>query len=248
MEKIWLKQYPAGVPAEIDVDAVPLAGGAARGELPQVPRRCRPTGSWARRSRFGQVDELSRALAPPTCRRRAWQRGDRVAIMMPNVPQYPVAVAAILRAGLRGGQRQPAVHAARTRAPAEGLGRQGDRHPRELRRHAAAGDRQRCRPRRWCSPRWATCSACPRALIVNYVVRKVKKMVPAFDAARRRALQRRAGAGPRQDRTRRRRSGPTTSPCCSTPAAPPASARARCCCTATWSPTSCRPRPGTSRR
>ena len=47
---------------------------------------------------FGQVDDASRALAA-CLQGQGLERGDRVAIMMPNVPQYPVAVAAILRAG-----------------------------------------------------------------------------------------------------------------------------------------------------
>jgi long-chain acyl-CoA synthetase len=48
---------------------------------------------------FGELDEHSRALAG-WLQAQGLQRGDRVAVMLPNVPQYPVAVAAILRAGL----------------------------------------------------------------------------------------------------------------------------------------------------
>jgi long-chain acyl-CoA synthetase len=93
----WLAQYPAGVPAEIDPSAYPslvalMAESFARhGQLPAYRFMGRDIS-------FERVDHLSRALA-------AWLqgqgllRGERVAIMMPNVPQYPVAVAAILRAG-----------------------------------------------------------------------------------------------------------------------------------------------------
>ena len=48
---------------------------------------------------FAAVDEASRALAA-YLQAQGLEKGDRVAVMMPNVPQYPVAVAAILRAGL----------------------------------------------------------------------------------------------------------------------------------------------------
>ena len=48
---------------------------------------------------FGELDKLSAALAA-WLQGRGLQRGDRVAIMMPNVLQYPVALAAVLRAGL----------------------------------------------------------------------------------------------------------------------------------------------------
>jgi long-chain acyl-CoA synthetase len=98
MQKIWLKQYPAGVPAEIRTDVYPSLVALIDESL----RKYRDLPAYkfmGRAFSFGEVDDASRAMA-------AWLqgaglvRGDRVAIMMPNVPQYPVAVAAILRAGL----------------------------------------------------------------------------------------------------------------------------------------------------
>ena len=62
----------------------------------------------------------------------------------------------------------------------------------------------------------------PKSLIVNYVVRKVKKMVPAFDLPGAVRFNDALVAGPRQDASSRPRSAPTTSRCCSTPAARPA--------------------------
>ena len=56
-------------------------------------------------------------------------------------------------------ERQPALHAARTGAPAEGFRRRGDRHPRELRHDAAGGDCARRRSSTSSWPPWATCSA-----------------------------------------------------------------------------------------
>ena len=98
MEKIWLKQYPAGVPAEVRTDLYPslvaLLDDSFRKHRDLPACKCMGTVT-----RYGQVDDDSRALA-------AWLqslglvRGDRVAVMLPNVPQYLVAVAAILRAGL----------------------------------------------------------------------------------------------------------------------------------------------------
>ena len=98
MQKIWLKQYPAGVPAEIKTDIYPSLVALIDESLRKYRDRTAYKfmgGSFS----FAAIDDASRALA-------AWLqasglvRGDRVAIMMPNVPQYPVAVAAILRAGL----------------------------------------------------------------------------------------------------------------------------------------------------
>ena len=98
MDKIWLKQYPAGVPAEVDVDRfsslVALLDDSfvRHAALPAFRFRGRDIG-------FAQVAADSRALAA-WLQAQGLQRGDRVAVMLPNLPQYPVAVAAILRAGL----------------------------------------------------------------------------------------------------------------------------------------------------
>ena len=98
MEKIWLKQYPEGVPAEVKTDLYPSLVAL----IEESFRKYRDLPAYRFMGRvitFGQVDDASRALAA-YLQGLGLARGDRVAIMMPNVPQYPVAVAAILRAGL----------------------------------------------------------------------------------------------------------------------------------------------------
>ena len=98
MEKIWLKQYPDGVPADIKVDRYPSLVALIDESLRKY--RDRPAYKFMGRSfSFGQIDDASRALAG-WLQGQGLVRGDRVAIMLPNVPQYPVAVAAVLRAGL----------------------------------------------------------------------------------------------------------------------------------------------------
>ncbi len=98
MQKIWLKQYPAGVPAEVKTDVYPSLVALIDDSFRSHQAKTAYKFMGASFS-FGAIDDAARALA-------AWlqasglQRGDRVAIMMPNVPQYPVAVAAVLRAGL----------------------------------------------------------------------------------------------------------------------------------------------------
>jgi long-chain acyl-CoA synthetase len=93
----WLSHYPAGVPPEIDPGAyaslVDLVDEGLRRHASKPA--CRFMG---RAYTFAQVDAMSRALAA-WLQEQGVQRGDRVAVMMPNVPQYPVAVAAVLRAG-----------------------------------------------------------------------------------------------------------------------------------------------------
>ena len=98
MEKTWLRQYPAGVPAEIPTDLYPSLVAL----LDESFRKYRHLPAYQFMGRaigYGLVDDLSRALAA-YLQSLGLARGERVALMMPNVPQYPVAVAAVLRAGL----------------------------------------------------------------------------------------------------------------------------------------------------
>jgi long-chain acyl-CoA synthetase len=97
MDKIWLKQYPAGVPAQIQVDLYPSL--VALMEESFTKYRNLPAYLFMGKTvTFGQVDDASRALAA-YLQSLGMDKGDRIAVMLPNVPQYPVVVAAILRAG-----------------------------------------------------------------------------------------------------------------------------------------------------
>jgi long-chain acyl-CoA synthetase len=97
MERIWLESYPAGVPA--DVDVARYASLVAL--LEESFERYRERHAYVCMGRFlsyGELDELSRAFAA-YLQGLGLARGDRVALMMPNVLQYPIATAAVLRAG-----------------------------------------------------------------------------------------------------------------------------------------------------
>ena len=96
-ERPWLAAYPQGVPADVDTtqytSLVALMDEAFR------QYSARDAYSFMGKDvTFGETDALSRAMAA-YLQGLGLVKGDRVAIMMPNVPQYPVAVAAILRAG-----------------------------------------------------------------------------------------------------------------------------------------------------
>ncbi|MEY2686901.1 MAG: hypothetical protein RL375_1099 [Pseudomonadota bacterium] len=97
MEKIWLKQYPAGVPGQIDVARYPSLVALIEESFSNYPDRTAYRYMGQGYS-FAVIEQHSRAVAA-WLQAQGLARGDRVAIMMPNVPQYPVAVAAILRAG-----------------------------------------------------------------------------------------------------------------------------------------------------
>ena len=97
MERLWLRQYPPGVPADIDTSRCPsLVAMFEEGFNTFTAREaCVCMG---KSLSYGELDEISRAFAA-WLQSRGLKRGARVAIMMPNVLQYPVAIAGILRAG-----------------------------------------------------------------------------------------------------------------------------------------------------
>ncbi len=93
----WLKAYPQGVPHQIDPSR--YRSLVALMEESFARFAARPAYSFMGRDfSYADTDAHSRALAA-WLQERGLVRGDRVAVMMPNVPQYPIAVAAILRAG-----------------------------------------------------------------------------------------------------------------------------------------------------
>ena len=97
MEKIWLKSYPKGVPSEIDVNAYRSIPHLIDENV--VKYRDRPAYiCMGKTINFGEVDRLSTAFGA-WLQSKGLAKGARVAVMMPNVLQYPAAVFGILRAG-----------------------------------------------------------------------------------------------------------------------------------------------------
>jgi long-chain acyl-CoA synthetase len=97
MERIWLKQYPAGVPADID----PTQYSSLVELLEESFKKFSDRKAFICMDKsisYRELDELSTALAA-YLQSKGLTKGARVALMMPNVLQYPVATAAVLRAG-----------------------------------------------------------------------------------------------------------------------------------------------------
>ncbi|MCZ2136351.1 MAG: long-chain-fatty-acid--CoA ligase [Burkholderiales bacterium] len=97
MDRPWLKNYPAGVPATIKYDQYSSIVQLLEESFQKYAHRA-AFNSMGKNVTYGEVDEISRALGA-YLQSLGLQAGDRVACMMPNVLQYPIAVAAILRAG-----------------------------------------------------------------------------------------------------------------------------------------------------
>ena len=98
-DRPWLANYPAGVPAEIDVNAYRSIADVLATAFDKF--RHRPAYSNMGKSlTYGEVDRLSAQFASYLLNDLKLTKGDRVAIMLPNVLQYPIAAFGILRAGL----------------------------------------------------------------------------------------------------------------------------------------------------
>ncbi len=99
MDRVWLNQYPPGVPTDIDPDEYPSLkemfeeACAAYGNLPAFE-------NFGAVLTYAQLETLSRAFAAWLQKKSGLAPGDRVALMMPNVLQYPIALFGILRAGM----------------------------------------------------------------------------------------------------------------------------------------------------
>jgi long-chain acyl-CoA synthetase len=178
--KPWLKHYPAGVNGEVKTDLYPSLVALIEESFRKY--RDQPAYKFMGKTvTFGQVDDMSRAFAA-YLQSLGLERGDRVAIMMPNVPQYPVAVAGILRAGYVVVNVNPLYT------------------PRELEHQLKdSGAKAIVIIENFAHVLQQVIGSVPtkkvilaamgdmlglvKGAIVNHVVRKVKKMVPAFDLA-----------------------------------------------------------------
>ena len=99
MDRPWLSQYPAGVPAEIDVHRFASLKDMLASSCERFADRPAYRSMGATIS-FRQLDDASRAFAAWLQKVAGLQRGDRVALMMPNLLQYPVVLFGVLRAGM----------------------------------------------------------------------------------------------------------------------------------------------------
>ncbi len=99
MNKIWLKSYPQGVPAEIDTNRYPSLKHIFEESFSKFRDQPAYTNMDVTLS-YGDIEEHSRRFGAWLQNVAGLRKGDRVALMMPNVLQYPIAIAGALRAGM----------------------------------------------------------------------------------------------------------------------------------------------------
>ena len=177
MERIWLKSYPPGVPAEIDYRSYRSLGDLFEKSVAQYRDRdafhC-----MGKTITFGELDGLSRQFAA-WLQAKGLGKGARVAIMMPNCLQYPVVMFGALRAGYVVVNVNPLYTA---RELEHQLKDSGAEAIVILENFARTLEEVRARvPVKHVVVASLGDLLGVKGLIVNFVVRNVKKMVPAFD-------------------------------------------------------------------
>ncbi len=178
MDKTWLQAYPPGTPGEIDVDAfrslVEIFDASCR------RFRDRPAyHNLGVTLTFGELERLSRAFAAHLLA-RGLTRGDRIALMMPNVLQYPVAMFGALRAGLTVVNTNPQYTARELRHQ---LVDSGARAIVVLENfaHVLEQVRPSTQIEHVVTTALGDLAPLPRRVAVNFVVRRLKHLVPRFE-------------------------------------------------------------------
>jgi long-chain acyl-CoA synthetase len=181
-DRIWLRDYPPDVPAEIDPDAIPSLKHL-------YEDACRKHASKAAFSNMGvtltyaEVEERSRRFGAWLQKAAMLRRGDRVAIMMPNVLQYPIAIIGAQRAGCTVVNVNPLYTARELEHQLKDSGATVI----VIFENAAATLEQvlaRTAVRHVVVTGIGDALGFPKGPITNFVIRKLKKMVPAYTLPR----------------------------------------------------------------
>ena len=177
MERVWLDSYTEGVPAEIDADACPSLVALTDEAIRRFADR--PAfESMGVRITFAELDRLATDFAGFLAA-RGLAKGDRVALMMPNVLQYPVALLGALRAGLVVVNTNPLYTARELRHQLADSGARAivvlENFAHEL--EECIGDTA---VEHVVVTGLGDMLGLPKSLLVNFVVRHVKRLVPPF--------------------------------------------------------------------
>lgn len=178
MEKVWLKNYPEGVPEFIDTSEYRSLADlfdksiASFKDLPAYTNLGRSVS-------FEELDELTRDFGAYLTNQAGLEKGDRIAIMMPNLIQYPIVLFAALRAGLivvntnplytdRELEHQLKDSEAKAIVILENFA------------HTLSDVIEHTDVKTVITTRVGDMAKFPKSLLVNFVVKHVKKMVPPF--------------------------------------------------------------------
>ncbi len=176
-ERVWLSSYPEGVPAEIDASQYDSLVSLMEESFSKYADRTAYS-FMGQNIGYQETDLKSQAFAA-YLQSLGLEKGDRVAVMMPNVPQYPVAVAAILRAGLVVVNVNPLYT---PRELAHQLKDSGAKAIVIIENFAITLQKciEQTQVKHVVLCAMGDMLSMPKGAVVNFVVRHVKKMVPDF--------------------------------------------------------------------
>jgi long-chain acyl-CoA synthetase len=178
VDRSWLKQYPPGVPTDIDPNAYASLkemfeeAFAAYGNLPAFS-------NMGATLSYAQLDELSRAFAAWLQRKSGLTAGDRVALMMPNILQYPIALIGVLRAGMVVVNTNPLYTARELEHQLKDSGAKAIVIVENF-AHVLQQVLPRTDLKNVLVTRVGDLLGMPRGMIVNFVLRHVRKQIPAW--------------------------------------------------------------------
>lgn len=195
MHKIWLKSYPPGVPAEIDSGEL-----CSLNEMAALSfRRFTDNDAYVQMGRsmsYAELDQQSRNLAAWMQKVAKLKKGDRLAIMLPNLLQYPVVMLAALRAGLIVVNTNPLYTPPELEHQLQDSGAEAivvlENFAHVLQKVIA-----RTKVRIVLVTAVGDLLGFPKSWIVNYVVRRVRKQVPKWQIAGARTFASALAAGGR---------------------------------------------------
>jgi long-chain acyl-CoA synthetase len=178
MEKIWLKSYPAGVPAEVDAAQLRTIKELLERTCAEHAERVAFMQMGAKLT-YRQLDELSGAFAA-WLQQAGFKKGDRFAIMLPNTLQYPIALFGALRAGLAVVNTNPLYTEPELAHQLTDSGASGILVIENF-AHIVAKVLPRTGVRRVLVTSVGELLPFPKSVIVDYVVRRIRKQVPPWN-------------------------------------------------------------------
>ncbi|BAL25420.1 long-chain-fatty-acid--CoA ligase [Azoarcus sp. KH32C] len=179
MERIWLKSYPPGVPAEIDVDEFASLGDLFAKGVAQFGDRAAFI-NMGKAITYAELDRLSAQFAAYLQGVLKLPRGSRVALMMPNLLQYPIAMFGALRAGYTVVNVNPLYTARELQHQLRDAGAETIVIVENF-AHTLQQVLPQVPVRNIVVTSLGELLGFPRSMLVNFVVRRVKKMVPPWD-------------------------------------------------------------------
>ena len=179
IQRPWLSSYPAGVPAQVDLDEFSSVVAVLESACERF--RHRPAFSnLGKVLSYDDVDRLSKQFAAFLTGDLGLKKGDRVALMMPNVLQYPIAIFGVLRAGLVVVNTNPMYTARELKHQLNDSGASAivvlDNFA-----HTVSEVLRDTPVKHVVTTAVGDLLNFPKSFIVNFVVKHVKKKVPAFD-------------------------------------------------------------------